>query len=151
MPSSRLHVAICKFLLDVHLHDCQIVTYDVGKQVIAAKHAVAAFWVGLRQGVDVGRAGTCRVCGKPFIATNERRNKARYCNPRGGCPRAYVRTRQVLGAMQESATLDEALEGVEGISHDRVIEIVRRNRFGLGKEFPELDLDSITEEGGDAR
>lgn len=139
----RFLEALLKFLLDIHLHDAQVVTYDVGKRVVAAKHAVAAVWSCMRDGLDTGRAGVCRVCGKPFMATNERKSKARYCQQNGSCSRAFARVRKVLEIVETGATLDEALESVDGIGRRRFEDIARRNYYVLSLEFGGVDMETF--------
>lgn len=137
---------LAKFLLDVHLHDVRIVTYDGGAFVTAATHAVAALWVRLTQSLGTAHVGTCRVCGKPFVAKNERRWKTRYCQANGACAKAYARTKVVLGGMADGKSFEEAVAETRNIGPSRVIEIVRRNRHILREEYPQLDLDQILKE-----
>ena len=137
--------ALARLLLDVHLHDVRLVAYGVGGLTAMATHAVAAVWVSLARSVGSEHVGTCRVCGKPFVATNERRWKTRYCQPHGGCSRAYARVRQVMAAVEEGATLEEACAQVKNIGIKRVIEIVARNRHALRQEFPGADLEALLE------
>ncbi|MBQ9001131.1 MAG: hypothetical protein IJ087_04680 [Eggerthellaceae bacterium] len=142
---------LLKFLLDVHLHDVQVVTYDVGKQVCVAKHAVASVWVCLREELSGARAGVCRVCGKPFIASNERKEKARYCQQGGTCATAVARARTVLEAVDAGAGLDEALDSIGKISRRKLTDIATRNYYVLSLEFPNVDMETLERKGGDAR
>ena len=143
----RFLESLLKFLLDVHLHDAQIVTYGVGKRAVAAKHAVAAVWSCMRDGLDSGRAGVCRVCGKPFIAVNERKSKVRYCQQNGSCSRAFARVRKVLEIVESGAPLDDALDAVDGIGRKRFEDIARRNYHILSLEFGDVDMETFERKG----
>lgn len=136
--------SLAKFLLDVHLTDIQLVTYGGGKMTTIARHAVAALWVCLTRSLNVDHVGTCRVCGKPFVATNERRWRTRYCQPNGACSKAYARTKMVLSSMADGTPFDEAIKSTHNIGAKRVMQIVRRNRHALREEFPTVDLEAIT-------
>jgi len=149
--SKRFMGYLLKFLLDVHLHDVQVVTYDTGKQLCVAKHAVAATWVCLREELSGARAGVCRVCGKPFIASNERKEKARYCQQGGTCAKAFARARKVLGAVNEGSDLEDALDGIGKISRRKLADIASRNYYVLSLEFPNVDMETLERKGGDAR
>lgn len=142
---------LLKFLLDIHLHDVQIVTYDVGKQLCVAKHAVAAVWVCLREELSGARAGVCRVCGKPFIASNERKEKARYCQQGGTCAKAFARARKVLEAVDAGTGLDEALDSIGKISRRKLADIATRNYYVLSLEFPNVDMETLARKGGEAK
>ncbi|MBQ9043800.1 MAG: hypothetical protein IJ111_13425 [Eggerthellaceae bacterium] len=142
---------LLKFLLDVHLHDVQLVTYDGGKQLCVAKHAVAAVWVCLREELSGARAGVCRVCGKPFIASNERKEKARYCQQGGTCAKAFARARKVLEAVNDGADLEDALGGIGKISRRKLADIASRNYYVLSLEFPNVDMETLERKGGEAK
>lgn len=137
-----LHM-LAKFLLDVHLHDVRVVTYGVGKVTKAARHAVAAVWIRLVGSLNTDHVGTCRVCGKPFVATNERRWRTRYCQPNGACSKAYARTKVVLSTVATGVPFEEAVAQTKNIGAKRVVDIVRRNQHALHEEFPEVDLGAI--------
>lgn len=141
---------LLKFLLDANLHDVQLVTYDAGKQVCVAKHAVAAVWVCLREELSGGRAAVCRVCGKPFIASNERKEKARYCQQNGSCSKAFGRARKVLEAVEAGSSLDDALGGIGKISRRKLADIASRNYYVLSLEFPNVDMRTLERKGGGA-
>lgn len=141
---------LLKFLLDVNLHDVQLVTYDAGKQVCVAKHAVAAVWVRMREELSGGRAAVCRVCGKPFIAANERKERARYCQQGGTCAKAFARARKVLEAVDGGEPLDDALAGIGKISRRKLSDIAARNYYVLSLEFPNVDMKTLERKGGDA-
>lgn len=142
---------LLKFLLDVHLHDVQLVTYDEGKQLCVAKHAVAAVWVCLREELSGARAGVCRVCGKPFIASNERKEKARYCQQGGTCAKAFARARKVLEAVNDGVELEDALGGIGKISRRKLHDIAARNYYVLSLEFPNVDMETLERKGGEAK
>lgn len=145
----RFLESLLKFLLDAHLHDAQIVTYDVGKRAVAAKHGVGAVWSCMRDGLDAGRAGVCRVCGKPFIAVNERKSKARYCQQNGSCTRAFARVRKVLEIVESGTPIDEALDAVDGIGRKRFEDIARRNYHILSLEFGDVDMQTFERKEGE--
>ena len=136
--------ALLKFMFDVHLHDLQVVTYDVGRSCVASKHATGAIWSSFRQDVDAGRTGRCRVCGKPFIAMGERKSKARYCVQNGGCSRAFARARKALEAIQTGSDVAEAAEQ-NRISLRKLADICRRNYQVLTVEYQGVDLKAVIE------
>ena len=137
---------LLKFLLDLGLSDCRVVTYDGGKELVAAPHAVAAAWSTLREQMDVGRAGVCRVCGRPFVAIGERKSKARYCQPNGACSKAFRRTRGVLRAVAEGAELEYAVAHTAGISLARFADIALRNRASLETEYGAAVMAKVCEQ-----
>lgn len=134
---------LLKFLLDLHLHDVQVTTYGIGEYSLLSAHSLSAVWVALREELSEGRAGVCRVCGRHFVAKNERKEKTRYCIPNGSCSRKYRRTRSTLNLMNEGSDIKEAAKVVGNISPKTVAKIAIRNRYDLEREFPNVDFDQL--------
>ena len=88
---------------------------------------------------------------KPFIASNERKEKARYCQQGGTCAKAFARARKVLEAVDAGAGLDEALDSIGKISRRKLTDIATRNYYVLSLEFPNVDMETLERKGGDAR
>ncbi|WP_130810437.1 hypothetical protein [Olsenella sp. Marseille-P4559] len=116
-------------LLDLHLNHVSQKHYGTGQFRFLSTDIVTALWVRLRESGSGGRVGFCRVCGKPFIATSERREKRMYCVSGGGCEKAYTRTKNVLARIEGGETPEEAQRNVGNISLKRVREIAVRNEL----------------------
>lgn len=146
-PGKKCHeqllISLLKFLLDLHLHDVQMVTYGVGQYTLVAKHALSALWVLLREDATSGRTGTCRVCGRRFIAHDERGIKRAYCDKT--CSRVFARTKNVLKLIDCGMSGPDAASQVDGISWQRALDIALRNRRILSEQFPSIDFDKLAE------
>jgi hypothetical protein len=56
---------------------------------LLSRSTASSLWSLLLEGFQEGRADCCRVCGKPFIALDERKNKRLYCS--GACNKMHQR------------------------------------------------------------
>ena len=75
---------ICGSLLDalsaIMLHDISTKT-NMGIPYQSSQSIASSFWYMMTEQFREGRAGSCQVCGKPFISLDERKNKRLYCSP----------------------------------------------------------------------
>ena len=134
------------FLLDVHFVGVRQL-FNVNKPgdyLLVATDALTALWVALRDELgEGGRAGECRVCGRRFIAHDERKEKRRYCS--ASCQKAFRRTREVLSLINDGMEPSLAAKQIAGISLKRAANIAARNRYVLEKEFKGVDFDALAE------
>jgi hypothetical protein len=80
--------AILNTLSKIMLHDVSIEIRG-GKLLLASASIASSLWCILLEQFREGRADYCRVCNKPFIALDERKNKRLYCS--GACNKMHQR------------------------------------------------------------
>lgn len=70
---------LCDYLITLHMGDMRTVCIN-GQEVRSIATGIGSLWWSALDGMRIGRLGACEVCGKPFIANNERGKKRKYCS-----------------------------------------------------------------------
>ena len=70
---------LCDLLMTLHLNDVQTIAIN-GQEVRSIATGIGSLWWSALDAMRIGRLGACEVCGKPFIANNERGKKRKYCS-----------------------------------------------------------------------
>lgn len=97
-------------LITPNMRDVCAYTYSGGREGRKAESSIASLWWTLVDTLRDGRLGCCAACGRPFIATNERGKKRRYC---GNACKAYAhkyqgKKRQAYWEKSQSKATDNA-------------------------------------------
>lgn len=69
---------LCDTLMTLHMGDVRTIVID-GQEVRSIATGIGSLWWSALDAMRIGRLGTCEVCGKPFIANNERGKRRKYC------------------------------------------------------------------------
>lgn len=69
---------LCDFLMTLHMGDMRTIVID-GQEVRSIATGIGSLWWSALDAMRIGRLGACEVCGKPFIANNERGKRRKYC------------------------------------------------------------------------
>lgn len=70
---------LCDLLMTLHLGDVRTIAID-GQEIRSIATGIGSLWWSALDAMRIGRLGACEVCGKPFIANNERGKKRKYCS-----------------------------------------------------------------------
>lgn len=76
--SRRVLTNLCDMLMTLHMGDVRTVVID-GQEVRSIATGIGSLWWSALDAMRIGRLGACEVCGKPFIANNERGKRRKYC------------------------------------------------------------------------
>ncbi len=74
----RALVNLCDTLMTLHMGDVRTIVID-GQEVRSIATGIGSLWWSALDAMRIGRLGVCEVCGKPFIANNERGKRRKYC------------------------------------------------------------------------
>lgn len=69
---------LCDMLMTLHMGDVRTIVID-GQEVRSIATGIGSLWWSALDAMRIGRLGACEVCGKPFIANNERGKRRKYC------------------------------------------------------------------------
>lgn len=69
----------CDCLITLHMGDMRTICVE-GQEVRSIATGIGSLWWSALDGMRIGRLGACEVCGKPFIANNERGKRRKYCS-----------------------------------------------------------------------
>lgn len=69
---------LCDTLMTLHMGDVRTIVID-GQEVRSIATGIGSLWWSALDAMRIGRLGVCEVCGKPFIANNERGKRRKYC------------------------------------------------------------------------
>lgn len=69
---------LCDTLMTLHMGDVRTIVID-GQEVRSIATGIGSLWWSALDAMRIGRLGACEVCGKPFIANNERGKRRKYC------------------------------------------------------------------------
>lgn len=69
---------LCDTLMTLHMGDVRTIVID-GHEVRSIATGIGSLWWSALDAMRIGRLGVCEVCGKPFIANNERGKRRKYC------------------------------------------------------------------------
>lgn len=69
---------LCDSLMTLHMGDVRTIVID-GQEVRSIATGIGSLWWSALDAMRIGRLGVCEVCGKPFIANNERGKRRKYC------------------------------------------------------------------------
>ncbi len=70
---------LCDLLMTLHIGDVRTIAID-GQEIRSIATGIGSLWWSALDAMRIGRLGACEVCGKPFIANNERGKKRKYCS-----------------------------------------------------------------------
>lgn len=70
---------LCDLLMTLHMGDVRTIAID-GQEIRSIATGIGSLWWSALDAMRIGRLGACEVCGKPFIANNERGKKRKYCS-----------------------------------------------------------------------
>lgn len=74
----RVLTNLCDMLMTLHMGDVRTIVID-GQEVRSIATGIGSLWWSALDAMRIGRLGACEVCGKPFIANNERGKRRKYC------------------------------------------------------------------------
>lgn len=74
----RVLVNLCDMLMTLHMGDVRTIVID-GQEARSIASGIGSLWWSALDAMRIGRLGVCEVCGKPFIANNERGKRRKYC------------------------------------------------------------------------
>lgn len=69
---------LCDTLMTLHMGDVRTIVID-GQEGRSIATGIGSLWWSALDAMRIGRLGVCEVCGKPFIANNERGKRRKYC------------------------------------------------------------------------
>lgn len=69
---------LCDSLMTLHMGDVRTIAID-GQEIRSIATGIGSLWWSALDAMRIGRLGACEVCGKPFIANNERGKRRKYC------------------------------------------------------------------------
>lgn len=69
---------LCDTLMTLHMGDVRTIVID-GQEIRSIATGIGSLWWSALDAMRIGRLGACEVCGKPFIANNERGKRRKYC------------------------------------------------------------------------
>lgn len=69
---------LCDTLMTLHMGDVRTIVID-GQEIRSIATGIGSLWWSALDAMRIGRLGVCEVCGKPFIANNERGKRRKYC------------------------------------------------------------------------
>ena len=72
--------AVADGLFTLHLTDVRTVSANGGQEERSIATGLSSLWWYALDAMRIGRLGACVVCGRPFIANNERGKKRKYCS-----------------------------------------------------------------------
>lgn len=99
---------LCDTLMTLHMGDVRTIVID-GQEIRSIATGIGSLWWSALDAMRIGRLGVCEVCGKPFIANNERGKRRKYCTE------ACKQWRKVHpGETRMNKLADSALWGVIG-------------------------------------
>ena len=67
-------------LFNLHLLDVRTISAHGGQEGRVIATGLASLWWCALDAMRIGRLGACEVCGKPYVANNERGKKRKYCS-----------------------------------------------------------------------
>lgn len=74
----RALINLCDTLMTLHMGDVRTIVID-GQEIRSIATGIGSLWWSALDAMRIGRLGVCEVCGKPFIANNERGKRRKYC------------------------------------------------------------------------
>jgi hypothetical protein len=105
------------------LHDVSVEIK--GRELFLLSTSIASsLWCAMLERFQEGRADRCRVCGKPFIALDERKNKRLYCS--GACNKMHQRLLHYDQLVKEGY-LDVGAAKAAGVGLDRARTFWNKN------------------------
>ncbi len=69
---------LCDTLMTLHMGDVRTIVID-GQEIRSIATGIGSLWWSALDAMRIGRLGACEVCGRPFIANNERGKRRKYC------------------------------------------------------------------------
>lgn len=71
--------SLSDFLMTLHMGDMRTIVIN-GQEIRSIATGIGSIWWSALDTMRIGRLGACEICGKPFIANNERGKRRKYCS-----------------------------------------------------------------------